>query len=197
MKKIFVLILVISLSGISLYAQENFDYSKFGGISLGIAGDITGDITSGLFDFSFNFYQNNESGFFVRNHIEINIGGFGGSDFEVNTFGFRERVSIGNIMPITDDFGIKAYAIIDFGFSFFDGVGKSDIFTAPYMLEAGVGGGMELLFAVPKNSKIAGSTFFEVGGRYRFFVGDNDINIASIGIRDATAFIRLGFRIYF
>lgn len=196
MKKIFVFVLLITFSSASLYSQENFDYSKFDGVSTGVAFLLTGDITGGILDFSFNLHQNNESGFFVRNHIEINGGGFGANDFQIGVFGFRERVSIGDIIAITDSFAVKLYGIVDFGFSFFDGGVKNELFNAPYMLEVGSGGGMEFLFTT--NSKVLTSAFFEAGGRYRFFVGDaNNIDNNSIGISASTAFINIGFRAYF
>lgn len=194
MKKLFVLVFVAVLSQTALYSEENFDYSKFNGVSLGAGATVTSDISGGFFHFGFSFYSKDttKGNFSIRNYIEVMGGGY----LNGGVFGFRERIVFGGIGAITDSFAIRGYGGIDFGVSFFDGQGTDkEFFDTPLLLEPRGFGGLEFLFAYKNGSK-SGSTFIEAGGGSRFSTKDGAQGLPS-GIAGGVAFINFGGRVYF
>ncbi len=200
MKKLCLLIFTLVLSTTALYSQDNFDYSKFNGISIGGGATVTSDISGGFFDFGFNFYSKNTTtgNFSIRNYIEVMGGGFASGTGGYGILGFRERIIFAGITPITDKFGIRTYGGIDFGISFYSGDNgidkKTDLFEEPFMLEPRGFGGIEFLFTEQKG-RVSGSIFVEGGGGGRIFVSGN--KDSTIGIAGGSAFINVGGRIYF
>ena len=200
MKKLFILIFVTVLSTCALYSQDNFDYSKFNGISIGGGATVTSDISGGFFDFGFNFYSKDTTtgNFSIRNYIEVMGGGFASGTGGYGILGFRERIIFAGITPITDGFGIRTYGGIDFGISFYAGDNgvdnKTDLFEEPFILEPRGFGGIEFLSA-DRNGRVSGSVFVEAGGGGRIFVAGNKNSL--MGITGGSAFINFGGRTYF
>ena len=196
MKKFSLVILVgmfvVSTSSLS-YARENFDYTKFNGISLGGGATVSSDISGGFVDFGFNFYtkkNDNDGEFAIRNYLEV----MGGGTFYGGVLGFRERLHFSGTHAITDQFGVRGYGGMDLGISFVEGNESKYLFSAPYLLEYRGFGGIEFLFNM--ESKSGSSVFIEAGGGAKFSLG-SDSSDMPIGIARGSAFITFGGRYYF
>ncbi len=192
MKKLYLLILVVAFSSLSLHAQGGFDYSKFNGLSLGFGGSVSSDTSGGFVDIGYTIssIERGEVEYSIRNYIEIN-GGV--SDNDMAMFGFRGRILLAATMGINESFGVRTYAGGDIGFSFFGETGDS-FFDAPYLLEPRGFIGVEFLLS--KSPHVPCSMFTEFGGAGRITVGDG-ASAASSEFLKGGAFVTVGGRIYF
>ncbi len=191
MKRYVYALLIMFVFSTFMYAQSKFKYLDANMISVGGGTTLTTDLYGGFFDIGMNIYT--YRAFSVRNYIEINGGGYGSGDVGGGYFGVRERIIIGQIMPITDLVAARGYGGFDIGFAFYSGSGKDSIFEAPFILETRGFGGVEFLF--DKEDGGMSAVFIEAGGGGRLFIGGEKLENSLIS--HGAVFINFGGRYYF
>lgn len=156
MRIIGLLFIIIFISIFSLHADEiEYDYSKVRGISVGGAGYFEISKAGGFGEFGYTVYYKNR--FDIRNYFRL---GGGASEKNALFFTLTTRYAFGSIKPVTKDFALRRYAVIDVSFSCFK-KGSKSFFVEPYVINLRVGSGMEFIV-------LRGSYFIEMVFGYSF-----------------------------
>lgn len=191
MRKIICFVMLIGLGAASsVFAQETTRFKN--GISLGGFGTISPTVQGGGFDFGFGLLQ--KGTFYMRNHIEI-----GSMALAVNggAVAIREKLMLGSHMDVTDNFAVRVYGIIEFGFLMFavgDNTLDKNYGEGPFILEPRLGFGTEFMFGGVGDT--VGSMFIEMLAGTQILTTGESLSKAYQGLEDSYVSFNIGGRWY-
>lgn len=191
MKKIICIIILVSvITVVSVFAQEA---PIKNGLSIGGA-SLLGNAKAGNYgDFGFGIFENEN--FYMRNHITI-----GGGELNSRTdyFDLVEKLVFGSHMNVTENFAVRSYALLGFGFSMFGGEDKTDWSTG-FILTPQTGLGIEFMLK-PFYDVLRAAFFIETLSTIEIIVGDGNVALLDQkypAFENTYVVISIGIRTYF
>lgn len=197
MKKAICLIILVSLTTLSVFAQD-YDVAFKNGLSFD-GSYMLGSGKSGVqLGFGFGLFEKEHTPTrysYLRNHITSEVGYLGSNGMYVE---FADSLIYGGQFNVTKEFAIRLYTLLGFGFSMFAGDDQKTDWTEGFMITPRGGMGFEFMYV--DNSETQGSFFLETMANVDLIVGDGKVTTLHKKypiFEDTFINMRMGIRIYF